>query len=512
MSRSRQLFISLLFTYGYQFLVMGVGIWLTPFLIKNIGETSFADWAVISQILLYLGIADLGVTSILSRDIAIAKGTEDPETKIQSLIKNAIWLNILQMIIIIPLAILLSLTLIDKKPEIKSIIIFLVLGNVIIFPFRLYQSILNGMQDLVFLSKLQILVWIINTICNVILVISGYGLFALVVGNLLGQIIQAILLINQFNRYKNKLKPKTLKFPGWKPLWKQLTPGLWVSLSSIVQGLYTSEIILVAALLNEQAVVIYICSTKLISIVNNYPYTLNVSSTPIIAEIRGSGNREEMIRICRSLALATMMMSGFFFVMVFTLNHAFVKLWVGESRYAGDSFTFLTVLAMTIRHFSFTFSHTLFVLNYNILPTLIGLLDSVLYVIGMGIFVQNFGLISIPYCSIGSVILVTIPITVYLLAKELKQNGYQILLWIFSWLWKFILIVLILNFLKNNEFHLNIYEEILLSGLFSLVYILLQISIFKQYPLDNYYYRIKNKCLKVMKMFKKLLIDIKFNN
>ncbi len=503
MSRSRKLFISLIFAYGYQLLVIGVGFWLTPFLIKNIGESSFSEWAVISQILLYIGIADLGVTSILSRDIALANGTEQRESRIQEMIRNAIWLNILQMIVLVPLAILLSQTLISNKPELKSIIMLLVIGNVIFFPFRIYQAILNGMQDLVFLSKLQILVWFINTICNVLLVISGYGLFSLVVGNLLGQLIQSILLVYQFNRYKYKLKPKSLKFPGWKPLWKQLVPGLWVSLGSIVQGLYTSEIVLVAALLNEQAVVIYVCTTKLISIVNNYPYTLNVSSTPIIAEIRGSGNREELIRICRSLALATMIMSGFLFIVVFSLNQLIVKMWVGESRYAGDSFTFFTLLAMTIRHLSFTFSHTLFVFNYNILNTLIGLLDSLLYVIGISIFVQKFGLISIPYCSIGSVILVTIPITVYLLAKELKQTRYQILLWIFSWVWKFILIVLILYFLKNDEFHLNMYEEILLSGLFSLVYILLQISIFKQYPLDNYYYRIKNKCLNVVKMFKK---------
>ena len=57
-------------------------------------------------------------------------------------------------------------------------------GFAVLFPLRLYQSVLQGLQELPFLGKLQIVSWATLTIVTIALVLAGCG--ALGAGHRLG--------------------------------------------------------------------------------------------------------------------------------------------------------------------------------------------------------------------------------------------------------------------------------------------------------------------------------------
>ena len=63
-------------SFGYLLLVLStvVGLWLTPFLLRNIGPHDLGLWLITTQILGYLMLLDLGVVALAPRETAFATG------------------------------------------------------------------------------------------------------------------------------------------------------------------------------------------------------------------------------------------------------------------------------------------------------------------------------------------------------------------------------------------------------------------------------------------------------
>src|SRR5689334_20090413 len=57
--------------YAYQLVVMVVGLWFTPFLLRHLGQHDYGLWAVGMQILGYLLLLDMGVVALLPREQAM---------------------------------------------------------------------------------------------------------------------------------------------------------------------------------------------------------------------------------------------------------------------------------------------------------------------------------------------------------------------------------------------------------------------------------------------------------
>ena len=61
MSRSRSFLGGALFAYIYQASLMLVGLWLTPFYIRTLGERDYGIWLVGLQVLNFLLLCDFGI-------------------------------------------------------------------------------------------------------------------------------------------------------------------------------------------------------------------------------------------------------------------------------------------------------------------------------------------------------------------------------------------------------------------------------------------------------------------
>src|SRR4030043_918065 len=54
-----------------------IGLFLTPFIIGHLGKTGYGIWTLISSLIGYYGILDLGVTSAITRYVARYAGQKD---------------------------------------------------------------------------------------------------------------------------------------------------------------------------------------------------------------------------------------------------------------------------------------------------------------------------------------------------------------------------------------------------------------------------------------------------
>ena len=74
MSRTRRILGGTTFGYLHQAAIVLVGLWLTPFLLRQVGQHEYGLWLVVGQLLGYLTLLDLGVLAILPREVAFASG------------------------------------------------------------------------------------------------------------------------------------------------------------------------------------------------------------------------------------------------------------------------------------------------------------------------------------------------------------------------------------------------------------------------------------------------------
>ncbi|PWU04534.1 MAG: hypothetical protein C5B51_16645, partial [Terriglobia bacterium] len=184
-SRTSRFFHGVWLGYTYQAIVMAVGVWLTPFLLKHIGQRDYGLWLVGTQLLMYLGLLDVGILTILPREAASAVGRTseaDRPQQLSLLFGHMIRLILFQMPLVILGVVGAWVFLPSDWASFRGPIAVSMAAFVVAFPLQIFQSFLPGLQDFKFLGQAQIVVWFGSTIATITLVLAGFGLFALAIG------------------------------------------------------------------------------------------------------------------------------------------------------------------------------------------------------------------------------------------------------------------------------------------------------------------------------------------
>jgi O-antigen/teichoic acid export membrane protein len=134
---------------------------ITPLLIIRLGKEGYGIWMLVGQVIAYLGILDLGVSSSIGRFVAKYDARKD-YTNISRIINSAIFLFFISSILIIFVTLILwpnfskFFHLSDKYFSIgKWLILLTGLGVASSFPLRIGQGILGGIHrfDLIYLFR-----------------------------------------------------------------------------------------------------------------------------------------------------------------------------------------------------------------------------------------------------------------------------------------------------------------------------------------------------------------------
>src|SRR5262245_39493157 len=80
MSRTRRYLSGLAANYVNQAVVLGLGLWLTRFLLHRLGQPAYGRWLIFFPAMTFLELSDLGVTALVPREVAYRTGrAADPE-------------------------------------------------------------------------------------------------------------------------------------------------------------------------------------------------------------------------------------------------------------------------------------------------------------------------------------------------------------------------------------------------------------------------------------------------
>lgn len=401
---------------------MLVGLWLTPFLLRRVGQHDLGLWLVGGQLIGYLGLLDFGVLAILPREVAHASGlaAETRHHLIAQLVARVREIVRIQVIVIALVAAALVWWLPDEWHGLRLPSALVFAAFVVLYPLRLHAAVLQGLQELPFLSRQQLLGWALGSVTTVALVLAGLRLSALAGGWLVTASVPALAGWWYARRHWSPL----LSFGGKPHVEQFFQRSMWVSVSQISQVLLSgSDILLVGRVLGAAAVVPYSCTGKLIGVFVNQPHLLMHAAQPALSELRASSSKERLANVATALTHAMLMLSGALAIVVLCVNHYFVNWWVGPAQYGGGALTVALAGAMLLRHCNVAVIYTLFCFGYERQLSLTSLADGVVSVGGAAILLWLLGPIGAPLASIAGVVLVSLPVNIRSVAREMGLSA-----------------------------------------------------------------------------------------
>lgn len=345
MSRTRSFFGGAVFAYIYQASAMAVGLWLTPFYIRTLGANGYGIWLVGLQALTFLLLCDFGIIAVAARDVARASGLEQSEpgsNHLALLIGQTIKVVLLQTLLVALVALGVFVFRPASASGLRGPIALVLAAFVLSYPLRMFPAVLQGLQDLKFLGQLRLSLWAVATAIGVVLLIFGAGYYALAAGWCVQQIGHDL---GAFLRMR-RIRPELVSVDVWKeagPLrWRWFTRGFWVSVGQGAFWLLSgTDLLIIARAFGPATVVIYSCTAKLVTVLQNQPQTLAGVALPGLSQMKTAESRERILQATTSLTQAMLLLAGAVFCIVFATNQQFVTTWLGAGFFGGMTLTAL---------------------------------------------------------------------------------------------------------------------------------------------------------------------------
>jgi len=468
--------------------VLVTGLWLTPFLLRRLGQHDYGVWLVIAQVVAYLGLLDLGVIGLLPRETASAVGrggVSSPE--LPQLMARAVRIVLFQFPIV---AVCTFLVWLFGRTMWRSSALplgIILMAFVVMFPFRLFSAVLQGMQDLVFLSRVQILSWVVSTVASIMLVLDGRGLVALALSSAIGQFVITAACWYRLRRNFPYVLPARLDGTGRRSVIEYMKKGAWISTAQVAQILTSaSDILLIGKLLGPDATVPYSCTGKLAGVLANKPQMLMQAAFPGLSELRGGGSKPRIRRATMALSQAMLAVSGAVACVVLAVNRGFVEWWIGPNQYGGGLLTLLIVTAMLLRHWNVTFVYSLFCFGHERRLALTGLADGCVSVVVAVVLIPRMGPIGAPLGMLTGTCLVNMPANLLALAREMETSAFALLSSSFVWLARFLVASVAGVLLGNIWWARGFLSVAMLAMVAGGIYCVLIIPIVLSGPLGSY--------------------------
>ena len=443
MSRTRSFFSGAFFAYVYQGCAMLVGLFLTPFYIRVLGQKDYGIWLVGLQVLTFLLLVDFGLIGIVPRDVAHASGLEksDPGSdKLATLVSQTTKVVLFQTLIVALVA--LGVFFFQPgDPSLRGPVALVLAVFVLSYPLRLFPAVLQGLQDLKFLGQLRIWLWALSAGLTVILLMLGARFYALACGWCLQQIAHDLVAFLRLRR----IRPDLLTREVWKrsgPVkWRWFLRGFWVSVNQAAYSLLAgADVLIVARFLGPATVVVYSCTGKLVNILQNQPQILASTALPGLSQMKTSESRERVLQTTTSLTQAMLVLVGAVVCVVLAVNRQFVTLWLGPQFFGGMILTGLLVVNYLLRQITSTFALALFALGYEKFLTIRCLIDAIVSASLASIFIGRWGVNGVVLGFLISVMVVALPIDGFLFKREFKISVFQLFRPYLPYLWRVALI------------------------------------------------------------------------
>lgn len=333
-----------------------VGLILTPYIIKSLGDSEYGLYVLVGSIIAYLGLMNLGINNATVRYVAKFKALKDKEAE-KEFLGTTMWLYLMisVLIIIIGTGIYFNLDQIfskslstDEIGKVKIMFIILVLNMAIALPGGTYFAVCGAYERFVFPSVVMITKYILRSLAVFLVLFFGGDAISIVVTDTFFSL--AVILVS-FIYVRNSLKINiSLRFYKKELIGNILSYSLWVFLFGIVYKFqWNAGQIVLGINTNTTLVAIFGVSVLLGGYYGAFAGAINGVLVPratqmVVKNSNGEELTQAMIKIGRmNTYILALILTGFIL-----FGKHFIVLWVGENYMDAWAISLMFMGVMTL--------------------------------------------------------------------------------------------------------------------------------------------------------------------
>ncbi len=488
-NRTRKFLHGLGAGYLNQVIILLGGLWLTRFILFHFGAERYGVWLVLMQLFILLEILDFGVLALVPREIAYLNGKhEDPDEKRQAFhdyLNKVRRLTLYQLPLIALVVYGMALVFVQgyESGEVELPVLVVAASYVLLFPGKMYRAILQGLQDLAYVSLLLTICWLVQATLICVLILLGFDYWSFVIAFTINHWLNAFLCWFRVRKLYPDALPNQLLGTFSKTDLPYLRSGFWVTISRISTALFNgAELVLVGWIAGPLAVVMYSCTAKIITVALHQGHTFVHLAIPAYSEMRGNSSREELMTASTNLGLLTLLLSGGMAGVLLMTNGPFVTWWVGDEFFGGKMFTVLLVAAMICRHMMVCLTSILFCFGFEKVSALVALVHGLLLVVAAWILGASMGPIGV---ALGALLVyaVSLPLACLGIHKNTELPITRLLGSYWPWFWRFSVLIGVLAVVNKFWTPEGVVQIVFTGAAVFLLYILVLFPVVVSSPL-----------------------------
>jgi len=467
-------------TYLNIFLSNSLGLILTPFIIRSLGQSEYGLYTLIGSFVSYLTLLDLGLNNSIIRFVAKYRAESDIEGE-RRFLGTAVWVyvGIAMLLVLVGFILFFQLDNLfqntlnsEEMSRAKTMFLILILNLAVTIPGGAFQAICNAYQFFIFPRLLNIIKYLVRVVSVfAILFWGGKAISLVIIDTILN--ISVILISMFFVVYKMKVIIPLKIFD--KNLVKEIfSYSLWVFVYGIVHLFQWNAGQVVLGMTTSTVIVgIFGVGVLLGGYYNAFAGAINSMLVPratkmIVDKKNGKELTEAMITVGRLNGyLLFFILTGFYL-----FGKTFIKLWLGDSYSDAWFVALFMMLGMTMLLFQVFGNTILEAYKKNRFKSLLSLFTVSAAVIAGYFLSPEYGIFGVIY-----------PLTAALILNSVVMNFYFIKIFEFEFvhfvkqtIFKQVLIYGLLAFTSFHILrHLTMNSWLSLcifAGVYSLIYLL----------------------------------------
>jgi membrane protein EpsK len=341
MSRTKNYLSGLVTGHAVILVTTVMGLWLTPFTLRFLSREEYAVFTLAGDMLMWLSLLDIGISSGLNVQAAQLTGKPDAE-RLNRLASAAFFTqNIVCLVILVAVSLAaFGFPIFFRiSPELtqEAVLVTLTLGiGVAINIFaQTFSSLLIANQQIYADNIIRLSLVLFRTGLTVLFLLSGMKMLSLAVANLIAVIITTILALL---RVRNLLPSLEIhrKWFSWQVLKSVGSLGIWFSLGGLAGMVITNlDRIITAKIISVELVTTLSLTGRVYILFSGLLHQLTNTARPMLGQLLGSGQIEQAFQRYRQIFVVSTGMTVISAAGLLSMNAGFVTRWVGKENYGG---------------------------------------------------------------------------------------------------------------------------------------------------------------------------------
>jgi O-antigen/teichoic acid export membrane protein len=348
---SSQIIRNVLVNWVAYAVTIGIGFFMSPFLIHQLGDPVYGVWVLISSLVGYLGLLDLGFSPSIVKSVAEHRARGDDEAINRLATGGLIIFGALGVIcLVLSSVVALCFNRLFHTPlgdtAIACIVFIIGLDIAISFPASVFAAVLRGCQRYDLYASASTLMVLARSVLVVIFVVRGYGLLALAIVTFLLDMARLVYLIGCAYRLNPALRIGREYFHRESMRGLSTSSAYFFLISIGTQLNFFTDTVVIGLYFSTAAVTTYFIANRLITYLRELVMEMIGVLMPSVTNLHATQDKARLTELhvlsTKYTLLIALPIAGVFLI----LGDVFITLWVGPGY--SQSVLLLRILTIAI--------------------------------------------------------------------------------------------------------------------------------------------------------------------